>query len=214
MTDRFNGNIHRQSAKYYDYIFEVIQARLRLKVDSYLVSIVRHILAIIAGDQLAFSPAITEDSLPLGLLQSIFSDIYPLQYHPTIMVPKRFSPNNKPVYYSLNYPTNLIFSVKSSSYQAMSGIISDLEKAVSLFFEQMKGPNSLCKKTIVYDILKAVNLDFYHIKKTKNPNIKIPKDLNLEDSRLAQSSVKLNKTKPFAESSTFFRGAIKISHES
>ncbi len=204
----------RQSAKYYDYIFEVIQARLRLKVDSYLVSIVRHILAIIVGDQLAFSPAVTEDSLPLKLLQSIFSEIYPLQYYPTIMIPERFSAHSsEPVYYSMNYPTNLIFSVKSSSYQAMSGIISDLEKAVSLFFEHMKGPDSLCKKTIVDDILKAVNLDFYHIKKTKNPNIKAPKDLNLEDSRLTQSSVKLDKIKPFAESSTFFRGAVKISHD-
>ena len=120
--------------------FTRIQTLRKIKASSYIADIVKHILAISTGAIPGFKPA-TDNSLgPISTIQQAYLDHYDLKdYAPILMQVNQFkakaSVGETPAYYSLQFPTALELSPKTSG---RSSAISDLYDIRALIEKYMK----------------------------------------------------------------------------
>ncbi len=205
---------YERNRVYYDMTFSMIQKKRNLKPNPYLADTARHLFATAIGAAPGFVPALDDEALPLIDIQKAYSESYNLKkYLPTIMRPTHFLCENDttPIYYSLQNPTTHIFSPKSREVTNTLYELRELENIMRVFIEELSKPNAPCNDTILGNIAKNVEFNYYHSKPDKYRIVKMTNEILKYDSRFS-SALKIIK-KPgagFSADAPFLRGCISI----
>lgn len=197
---------------YYDVAFSTIQKKRNLKPNPYLADTARHLLITALGAAPGYTPATTEDALPLTYLQNIFIESYGLKkYFPIIFQPQHFNfeSDQQPIYYSLQHPSTHMFSPKSRKIASTLSEMRELERITRIYTQELARENTLCSDTVLNKVAQQVKFDYYHNKMDLHKTIKSSKELLKIDTRLSDKSwVKAGMQ--FAADAPFVRGCVSI----
>lgn len=204
----------RRNQIYYDLAFSIFQNKKNLKPDPYLVDTAKHLLSIAVGSLPGFSPAINDNFAPIKLFEEVYVNIYGLKkYLPTIMVPQIFNYLDpcRPVYYSLQYPSTLVFSPTSRKISSTLHKMRELKYITDVLFDELASNSSICTGTMVEKIANSIQLDFYHNKSDRHDEIRLSHNIAKEDKNFLHNASKQCPGAKFSESAPFVRGCVKIS---
>lgn len=206
----------RRNQIYYDLAFSIFQNKKNLKPDPYLVDTAKHLLSIAVGSLPGFTPAINDGFAPIKLLEEVYVNIYGLKkYLPTIMVPHLFNyqDSTRPVYYSLQYPSTLVFSPTSRKISSTLHKMRELKYITDILFNELGASNSICSGTMVEKIASSIQLEFYHNKADRHDEIRLSHNIAKEDKNFLRNVSKKQPNAVFSESAPFVRGCVRISGE-
>lgn len=200
---------------HYNTAYSLLLEKNNLKPNPYLFDTFKHLINIMLGEVPGFSPAVTENDLPLGILQQIFVSSYGfVNTIPTIMTPSTFEirqKNSEPIYYSLQIPTTSSFSPKSKN----SSVMVDLRELQYLYTKlkhELIKDNDFCSNTIIQYAFQNLELSFYHNYKDIDCVIDQAKNLTSADDRYNFITDNTQNTHmQVADDAKFFRGCVKIS---
>ncbi len=178
-----------------------------LNLSSYLISTIKHLIAIATGVMPGFCNADTKEEIgPTKLIQDIYTQIYQLENQlPTLMHPYHQTKGQiiKPSYYSLSFPT--LFDCVA--YPISSNILADLEKIKStldyLFANSNQKRTGLPK---AYSLLDNVQYTLFH--KDSN-SFETPTALGKIDSYLEKDKKRFPE-RELTKDSEFYNGCIQI----
>lgn len=192
------------NSDYYNHVYRVTNKKNNLKSNVLIYETARHLFEILLGAKIGFIPAIDDSSLPLSVIQKVYSECYKLKYLPVIAVPAYYKHGySKPIYYSLQYPSLCSYSPKS---RAASTTLSDLIVLIDVVQKYQKDfslPIPECKNTILEEVSKTAKFNFYHPAAENMSVIKSPETIPLHDERF-RGSMK------FPINAAFFKGCISI----
>ncbi len=147
----------------YNVMSSLIQRNAGLKPNPYLADTARHLFALALGAVPGYAPATNNNSLPLELLQRAYTESYGLnKYIPSIMEPSEFQleQNGQPVYYSLKYPSTLIFSPKAVREATVLYELQELEHIETVFSRELSNPDAIGADTILGTAMKEVKFSY------------------------------------------------------
>lgn len=197
----------------WDSLFSNIRLRKQLVPSPQVTELTKHILMIGVGAIPGFEPAINDNCAPVKTLQKIYSDIYKLEkYAPCIMQPGYFSMHKKsqPIYYSLQVPTALEYSPKSSKHSTSLSDLYDIENLFKKYMVSLSAETSTLASTPMANLVEQVRYNFYHTNTGFYKNILPCRLIANEDSRFLQNwHHSINHS--FAQNSHFFNGCVSIS---
>ncbi|EKD91568.1 MAG: hypothetical protein ACD_29C00485G0003 [uncultured bacterium] len=211
----WNSCAYERNRMFYDFIVSCAQANRNLKPNPYLTDTLRHLLMIGLGTGVGFGVATNDILGPVELLQRVYIESYGLRkYAPTLMHPMHFSlyHSHNPVYYSLLLPTTLAFSPKSRKISSTLHDLSELKHILTVFFDEIRCDRLKIEDTIIGQLASQIKFDFYHSKYDRHGEIKSTRELTEGDPALLRN-LEQHKKREFAESGTFVRGCIRISHQ-
>lgn len=198
---------------YYDFILSSTQEKTNFKLNPYLFDTAKHLFKIALGESIGFSPATTEDALPLTLLQNVFINSYAIEnYTPTIMKPNYFTYEEKPepIYYSLQHPTIEDYSKKSIKVNTALVELKEISRIARLLQNKLSEKNGIFCDTIMYKISKGVTFDYYHNKPDPEKILQLSPEMAKHDERFNYTP-KLKPNLTFSSDAKFVRGCLKIS---
>ena len=200
---------------YYNIAYSLIQYSNNLKPNPYLIDTACHLFALGTGAVPGYAPASDDSSLPLELLQNAFVEGYGLKkYIPTIMQPHHFKFEDtlvKPVYYSLNHPSTLSFSPKSRKDSSTLFEMDELMHIVNIFQNELSNDNNILSDTVISEIAKNVEFNFYHNRNSTHDNIIDSDNIIDFDHRFSQKHTKFYAPgATFSSDAPFLRGCIGI----
>ena len=213
LESAWHSSGYERNLMFYDYAFSCAQANQNLKPNPYLLDTVRHLIAIALGSIPGFKPATDETMGPIALFQRAYAESYSLKkYAPVIMHPAHFdllNADESPVYYSLQFPTTLTFSPRSRQLFSTLFDLRELRYIVDAFMDELSGNKVKLETTIVGEIPKLVEFDFYHNKPDQHDEIQLTSAMLNGDPRLV-GSLYNSRTQDFANSGAFVRGCVRI----
>lgn len=188
---------------------ETISLR-RLHPTPYLIDHVKHLLSIIAGNFPAFRPIeLSEDAAPTKGLQNAFINVYMLkQYLPTILHACSIRDTIlKPsyLYYSLSLPTVL----EGSPLKRTSSTIAHDLREMKLLIETLKNHLKDKSNAEVNNIIKNLDIDYFHHEKDICGEIRTSSEIMKEDSSF-MADMSQFPTHGFCPSSPFFSGCLRM----
>tara|TARA_R110000868_G_scaffold291709_1_gene552249 strand:- start:15408 stop:16712 length:1305 start_codon:yes stop_codon:yes gene_type:complete len=192
----------------FETVFSSALYECNLKPHQYLVDTAKHIYKIAQGAYVGFSFADSNLSAPIDELQSVFNNVYGhLKSAPTFMQPSYIN-TNQSIYYSLNIPTLLLFSLYT---KYVNNRLNDLNwiktintKINQLLTEDKYGlGNSPIGKTA-----QTVDFEYIHYNPGEYNNILQAKSLAKQHAVLSEQVKSFNK--PFCDTSKFWQGAIQL----
>lgn len=182
-----------------------IERLKHLKYSVHLLDTVKHLLAMALGALPACQPSTTEHCVPLSLLQKIFVEEYKIDYQPTIIEPAHFK-GLDPVYYSLNYPTSVEYSAKSSLTSTNIADLDQLHIILDKFLKALSQGELNFTHSLLQRIAMETRFNFYHSHNENYSDILSIDDLLQSDPRFTMQQ-SLNQLE-FPKNSTFFKGCI------
>lgn len=208
----WNHYEYERNKIYYDIFFSMTQKKYNLKPNPYHIDTVKHLFAIALGVAPGFSPAINDSALPDALLESAYTNYYGLsQYCSSIMIPNHFSFGDQyPVYYSLQNPSNYVFSPKSREITNTLLEMKELQRILKIFIKELLNEKSFYPEIILNHIAKNVDFNFYHNRHDKNQIIFPSSEISKTDSRFL---LKAKHGTKFPEDAQFLRGCVSISYK-
>ncbi|HAT6957463.1 TPA: hypothetical protein JAN72_11920 [Legionella pneumophila] len=193
------------NSDYYNHVYRVLNKRNNLKSNLLIYETARYLFEILLGEKLGFAPAVDDEVLPLTFIQEVYSECYKLEYLPIVAIPAYYQhASPKPVYYSLQYPSLCSYSPKARN---ASTTLSDLVVLIDVINKYQKDfslPIRECKNTILEEVSRTVQFDFYHSAIQEDSIIKSPENIPLQDRRFGGE-------KKFPVNAAFFKGCISIS---
>jgi hypothetical protein len=206
-SDYWRNNI------FLNHAFSGLKENKKLKLNPYLENIVKHIIMLSTGNVAGFGTVINDSAGPFSLIQKSILEIYQLKnYVPTIMQPMHLEINDPSscIYYSLNLPTSIEYSIKNRESVTNLEILKELKLLVYAFREEVMAGKLRFNNTLLYNILEQVDFDFFHTKEDPLGEIMLTEEMPKKDSTLLKCMVKCN-SRQFAHTSAFVRGCIRIS---
>ena len=203
---------HDISSGHYDFIYSIIQKKGNLRQNPYMVDTARHLLSIAMGGAIGYIPATDETSLPLNVLQKIFTESYHLlKYIPTIIQPAYYNyyESTLPVYYSLLYPSTKVFSPNARKVSSTLFSLRELSEILRIFCFYLAENNGLCDNQLLNVIAKTASFKYFHNEKDQHNIIMPSSEMPKYDYRLADEGVCSNAAK-FASDARFVRGCISL----
>lgn len=192
------------NSDYYNHVYRVTNKRNNLKSNFLIYETARYLFEISLGVKLGFAPAVNNEVLPLSLIQEVYAECYKLEYVPLVAVPAYYNHKNpQPIYYSLQYPSLCSYSPKARN---ASTVLSDLVALIDVVYKYKKDfslPVRECKNTILEEVSKMIQFDFYHSLIENNTLIQSPEKILDKDNRF-QGNMK------FPVNAAFFKGCISI----
>lgn len=208
---------YERNRVYYDMTFSMIQKKRNLKPNPYLADTARHLFATAIGAAPGFVPALNNDALPLSDIQNAYVTSYGLKkYFPTVMRPAHFTfeKDTLPIYYSLQNPSTHIFSPKSREVTNTLLELRELENIMRIFAEELSKENAECNDTILGEIAKQVEFNYYHCKSDRYGVVRMTDEIIKIDNRFASIPKKYKKTgAAFSSDAPFLRGCVSISRK-
>lgn len=189
---------------YYNHIYRVTNKRNNLKSNFLIYETARHLFEILLGSKLGFAPAVDDELLPLSFIQEVYSECYKLEYLPIVAVPayyKHLDP--KPVYYSLQYPSLCSYSPKARNASTTLSDLIALIDVVHKYQRDFSAPIRECKNTILEEVSKTAQFNFYHSAYEAEGIIKSPEHISTQDERFSGNM-------KFPVNASFFKGCISI----
>lgn len=215
LEQAWRHSAYERNQMFYDLAFSRAQANRNLKPNPYLADTVKHLLMMATGTVPGFTVVDGDCCGPVSFLQKVYIDSYGLRsYVPTFMAPKHFSPLEKcnPVYYSLTLPTTLEFSPKSRKMSSTLNDLSELRHVTQAFMEEVRAGKLKVEDTTLGKVACDIAFDFYHSKPDRHGETQLTQEMVKGDKALVDTNKKFNKRK-FADSGTFIRGCVRISHK-
>ena len=197
----------------WDLIYYHIQENTFHMPNPYITNTVKHLLMIAVGALPGFSLSLNNKLAPVETIQDAYLNYYELKdYFPTIMEPAYIAEkDNRPVYYSLQYPALLQYSPKSNKH---SSAIHDLELIKNLLDEyliKLSKPELNLFGTPYFDLGGSVRFNFYHSKEQKNAGIISTKELSTQDRNFDALNRPVSSNYKFPSDCSFICGCVKIS---
>ncbi len=198
---------------FYNYAFSMALAGRNYKPDPYINDTAKHLIAIAVGAKPGFRVLLDDNAAPISLFQQIYLESYGLKkYIPSVIGPAYWSKQNpSPIYYSLQYPTTYEFSPKSRKMASTLYNLSELKCLLDIFIHALNSNQLNVEDTVLKQLGKTLHFDYFHNKPDQQKEVKLTSLLPEKDTSLLQSP---QPGREFAESGTFFRGCIQISHDS
>lgn len=191
--------------------FTRIQSMRKIKASSYIADIVKHALAVGTGAVPGFQPALDSSLAPINGLQQAYLDHYELKhYAPIIMVPHLFSAERSgPVYYSLQFPTALELSPKTSGRSSAISDLYDVRSLVNKYLAQIQHESLNIEATPLFELSRAIEFDYYHSNVELYEGMKTSEQLINDDPAFAQIMEKFP-GREFPKNSAFVKGVISV----
>ena len=193
--------------------FSRIQSLRKIKASPYIADIVKHILAIGTGEVLGFRAAIDNSLAPIEGLQQAYIDHYELKYYaPIIMQPSLLlteKENQSPVYYSLQYPTALELSPKTSGRSSAISDLYDIRALIGKYLQKISDEGLNIEATPLYELSRIIHFDYYHNNVELYAGMKNSEELPIDDSLFA-AVMKKFPGREFPKNSAFVKGVISI----
>lgn len=171
--------------------FSQAVAKRNMKPKPLIVNTLKHLRAIREGFYPGYAPAIDDESGPIKLLMEAYSEIYKITHHPTIMEPTHLSKKNRPVYYSMQYPTLIEYA---PGVQGKNIIIDERE---------LKILNDMLENSLNEPVS---NFTFFHPEADTSLNIKSAEELPQLNAQFMPDF-----SQNFAASSPFLKGCVQVS---
>ena len=148
----------------WDMAFSVIRSKKCLKINPYVADTVKHLLFMATGAIPEFSPAVDNQIAPINVLQKIFTEIYELDYYPTIMHPYQFSQqeNLRPVYYSLEYPSLQEFPSKNRVITSKISDLYEIKLLLEKYITEIKNDTLNIGETLISNAMTTTKFKFFH----------------------------------------------------
>lgn len=210
----WNSCAYERNRAFYDFSISCAQAKRNLKPNPYLSDTLRHLLMICVGTAVGFGIAKNDLLAPIDVIQRAYLESYGLRnYIPTLMHPIHFSLFQKsdPIYYSLSLPTTLEFSPKSRKVSSTLHDLTELKHILTVYLDEVKSGRLKIDDTVIGKIAKDLNFDFFHNKRDRHSEIKLTKEI-IKIAPEVTGSLQQFKGREFAESGTFVRGCVRVSH--
>jgi hypothetical protein len=205
---------YERNRAYYDIAFSMIQKKRNLRPNPYLADTAQHLFKIALGAAPGYTPAFSNDSLPLNILQKIFVSSYGLKkYIPTIMQPAlfNFEQDKLPIYYSLQHPTTHVFSPKSRKVSSTLFEMRELEHILRIFSEELAKNDAMCSDTILNEIAANIEFKYFHNEADRHNIIKPSSEIADFDKRFVTSKKDTrSQGAKFASDAKFIRGCVSI----
>lgn len=191
--------------------FSQIHNMLHINPSQHYVDIVNHLFAIGVGALPGFEPAMNDELAPVSRIQEIYINDYGIKWPPILMQPANFdiNSNNASVYYSLQYPSSLELSPKSSK---KSSIVNDAYMVCSLlekYVRELSHGNFGIDELPLSQLSEKVNFSFYHQDNDDYPKLQPSEEIK-NDSRFSRLIKRLGYNE-IPINSAFCKGCIKLS---
>jgi len=217
-VQKYFYSIFSQNAMYlknlphYQTAYSLLLESTNQKPNPYLFDTFKHIIDMMTGEMPGFAPLITNELLPLDILQPVFTNHYGLKASvPTVMGPQYFDLGSElaePIYYSLQFPTTRTFSPNSKKSSTMSAMRELKDMCDDLLKELIKD-NCFCSNTIIQHVAKNIDIEFFHNTEDIDGLINNVSQLTGMDSRFSFTENIYSRLAP-AVDSKFFRGCVKM----
>ncbi len=201
------------------YVWETLLAHIRfqkgLLPSPQVTDLVKHLFTIGVGVVPGFQPALSDNLAPVENLQKIYTDCYNLgEYAPIIMQPSYFSFYDKtaPVYYSLQYPTALELSPKSSKHSTTLSDLYDTGSLLGKYLQELDPEKLHLETTPLGNLSKHVDYDLFHSNTGPYQHIRSCSHVPKEDDNFLGPWINTENCL-FPPNSTFFNGCIRISNK-
>ncbi len=193
-------------------LFSLIQQKRHIRPSPYVVNVVKHLLAIGIGALPGYAPALDDSQAPIKALQDIFVQDYNIKYPPIIMQPHIFSlyEQTRPVYYSLQFPAMLEFSLKSSTKSTAISDLYDVSMLIDKYLHDLQAERFNIESSPLHYLAEHVQYSYYHSKPSKFRNIVDSGIIANEDPAFMRDFASLD-LEGFPKNSKFFNGCIRIS---
>lgn len=193
------------------FYFSMIQEKRNLKPNLFLAATVSHLFVMCSGEAPGFIPARDNSAAPISGLQQTFIEDYRLKkYFPVIVHPHHFSLQEKiSVYYSFEIPTTIQFSPKSNNALTSIAEARETKYLTDVLLKEIRVGNLGIEKTPLFNLVKQMEINFYHSEKDSMNEILPASYLALEDKSLTSTLIK-TAASTFPEFSPFFRACIGI----
>lgn len=206
---------YRRNYIYYEIAFSRIQKKRNLKPNPYLMDTASHLFKTALGDAPGFVPASDNDSLPLDVIQSVYTDSYGIKKHlPTVMHPGYFTfdqQNKLPVYYSLQNPSTFVFSPKSRKASSTLFEMHELEHIMKVFMCELSDEKSICNGTVFGELIKNISFKYFHNEHDFHGVVSHSSEIEATDQRYSHVSSRSKVDGAmFASDAKFLRGCIGI----
>ncbi len=192
--------------------FTRIQSMRKIKASAYIADIIKHIFAIGTGAVPGFQPALDNSLAPVSGLQQAYLDHYELKnYAPIMMVPHLFTAceTSGAVYYSLQFPTALELSPKTSGRSSAISDLYDVRSLINKYLTHMKHESLNIEATPLYELSRAIHFDYYHSNVELYEGMKASEQL-IEDDPIFAEVMKKFPGREFPKNSAFVKGVIGI----
>lgn len=139
---------------FYDYNFSLAQNRCNLKPNPYLMDTLKHLLAVMVSALPGFSANGNDDCAPISFIKKAYIECYQLKdYIPTILHPAYFDDDEENLFYSLQFPTTLVFSPKSNQANNLQQL-RELQHLYSIIFNEFINRDFGMASTLFENVLK------------------------------------------------------------
>jgi hypothetical protein len=200
---------------YYDIIFSVIQNSRNLKPNPYLADTAQHLFTTALGDAPGYIPAITDDGLPLEMIQKAYVESYGLKkYLPNVIQPTYYSFEHEkyPTYYSIQNPATYTFSPKSRQQSSTQYDLREIEHIVDIFNQELSNDQGMAYNTVMNTLSKKLSVRYFHNKTDRHNIIQPSSMIPSYDNRFYKISPEYKlENAIFAADGPFVRGCISLS---
>jgi hypothetical protein len=197
----------------WDMVFSLIEDRRKVKPSPYILNTARYLLGVGVGASPGFSPGKDGATGPIDRLVQAYGEVYKMKgYPPTFLTPSFFdmgSEPEKPVYYSLNFPTSIEYARKSRERSSLITDLIEVKWLLNLYISELLADDLRLEYAPLYAIAKKVSFDFFHSEATEYRDIKLNSFIPEEDQSFPNSDA----STPFPTNSPFMRACIRIKNK-
>lgn len=215
LNNAWQGSGYWRNQFVWELIFSIIEEKRRIKPPAYLTKLVKHLLTLATGSVPGFSPALDDSLAPVRRLQQIYVEDYGLKdYIPIIMQPAYFSLRNlksRPIYYSLQFPTTLEFSLKTRERTTALTDLYLLKSLQNKYIVEILSQQLQVQDTLLYDAAMQVAFDYFHSASNNYTDVRDTKEIPLEDYTFLKTQANYSAGQ-FPHKANFLNGCVRISH--
>lgn len=199
----------------YDFANSCIQNACNLKPNPYIADTFTHLITIASGSAVGFRPAMDNTLGPIDVIQRAYLESYGMKrYAPIIMQPSHFdlSSDADPIYYSLQYPTTLVFSPRARKLPNTLFDLAELKHILEVFRQELSNEAAKFGGAITAHIVNELDFHFYHNKLDAHQEVELTDLVPQRDERFLKAA-KASGDLAFAENGCFVRGCVQIKHK-
>lgn len=196
----------------FNFVFSMALQSRNLIKDPYLSSVARFLYGL--GERHFHSYVVAQDNqaAPLEGIQSIFTNLYNLNYAPTMVHSGIFSNDDplRPCYYSLSHSSIMDFMPKTKNFASKFNNVLDIKDIMNRTLAYIREDNFGLIKTPVYKIANEVEYSYYHTDaKQEKDGVSHVSKIVERDAALIHEARRFSNL-AFCDSSSFFRGCVRI----
>lgn len=206
----WNNSEYWRNKSFLDLVYSEIKTRQNIETYPNITSAVEHLLAIGIGAIPGFKPTFTDECGPISAFIDAYKSIYRLDDIPVMMKPAMLTDECNPVYYSLNYPTNLAYSPNIRKTTRNINELKEIDLVLTKYLDELSKSSLNLQGTPLDKVTSQVKFDVFHVEKqVKKSALKSANNI-FADDQIINCQLNSHHLGSLPSSSPFFNGCIKI----